>query len=110
MTDLGACVYYLGMTVTRDRANRIIRLGQAGYVERVLRDNGMWEAKPVSTPMETSTKLSPAKDSYQATPKDRLRYQLAVGSLMYAILGTRPDLAFAVLVVSRYAYNSIKKH
>jgi hypothetical protein len=41
MTDLGPCTYYLGMTITRDRANRIIRLGQAGYVEKFLRDHGM---------------------------------------------------------------------
>lgn len=110
MTDLGPCAYYLGMTVTRDRINRTIRLGQAGYVERVLRDNGMWDAKPVATPMETTIKLEPAEDGYEATPKDKLRYQSAVGSLMYAMLGTRPDLAYAVSVVSRYAHNPTKRH
>ena len=41
ITNLGACVYYLGITVTRDRINRIIRLRQASYVKRVLRDNGI---------------------------------------------------------------------
>ena len=110
MTDLGPCAYYLGMTVTRDRVKRTIRLGQAGYIERVLRDNGMWEAKPVSTPMETSAKYEPAEEGYQATQKDKTRYQSAVGSLMYAMLGTRLDLAFAVSVVSRYVYNPTKKH
>ena len=110
MTNLGPCAYYLGMTVTRDRANRIIRLGQAAYVERVLRDNGMWEAKPVSTPMETSAKAVPAEDGFQAEQKHKTRYQSAVGSLMYAMLGTRPDLAFAVSVVSRYAHNPTPKH
>ena len=110
MTDLGPCAYYLGMTVTRDRANRIIRLGQAAYVERVLREHGMWEAKPVSTPMETSAKLVPAEDGFQAEQKQKTRYQSAVGSLMYAMLGTRPDLAFAVSVVSRYAHNPTQKH
>ena len=110
MTDLGPCAYYLGMTVTRDRANRIIRLGQAVYVERVLRENGMWDAKPVSTPMETSVKLVPAEEDYQAASKFRTRYQSAVGSLMYAMLGTRPDLAYAVSVVSRYTHNPTAKH
>ena len=37
MTDLGPCAYYLGMIVTRDRPNRILRLGQAVYVERVIK-------------------------------------------------------------------------
>ena len=110
MTDLGPIAFYLGMTVVRDRANRTIRLGQAAYVERVLRDNGMWDAKSISTPMETSVKLVPAEDGFQATPNHRTRYQSAVGSLMYAMLGTRPDLAFAVSVVSRYAHNPTPKH
>ena len=37
MTDLGPCAYYLGITVTRDRPNRILRLGQAVYVKRVIK-------------------------------------------------------------------------
>ena len=37
MSDLEPCSYYLGMIVTRDRANRILRLGQATYIERFLR-------------------------------------------------------------------------
>ena len=41
MTDLGPCAYYLGMIVTRDRANRMIRLGQAAYMERILREHGI---------------------------------------------------------------------
>ena len=110
MTDLGPCSYYLDITVTRDRAKRTIRLGQANYVERVLRDNGIWDAKPVSTPMKTSTKLAPAEEEFQALPKDRTRYQSAVRSLMYAILDTRPNLAYTVSVVSRYAHNPSKKH
>ena len=39
MIDLRLYAYYLEMTVTRDRTNRTIRLEQAKYVERVLRDN-----------------------------------------------------------------------
>ena len=38
MTDLGLVTYYLGIIVTIDRANRIICLGQAGYVEKFIRD------------------------------------------------------------------------
>ena len=37
ITDLGPYAYYLGITVTRDRPNRILRLGQAVYVERVIK-------------------------------------------------------------------------
>ena len=110
MTDLGPVSYYLGMKVTRDRPNRVIRLSQAGYVEQVLKDHGMWDVKPVSTPMETTSRSEKAGDDYQAPTELRHRYQSAVGSLMYAMLGTRPDIAFAVSVVSRYGSNPTPAH
>jgi hypothetical protein len=55
MTDLGPCSYYLGMAVTRDRKNRTIRLSQKGYIEKVLKEFGMSDAKPQSTPMNSFT-------------------------------------------------------
>ncbi len=63
----------------------------------------MWDCKPVATPMDSA--LVAAATDYQCTSEFRLQYQSAVGSLMYAMLGTRPDLAFAVSVISRYASN-----
>ena len=110
MTDLGTCAYYLGMTVTRDRPNRTIRLGQAGYVEKFLKDHGMWECKQAAVPMNPGEKMLPADDDYQAPATFRLDYQSAVGSLMYAMLGTRPDIAFPVSVVSRYGSNPDATH
>lgn len=109
MTDLGPCAYYLGMTVTRDRANRIIRLGQAGYVEKFLTEHGMWESKGTPTPMGTE-RYQASEEDFQASEASRTEYQSAVGSLMYAMLGTRPDIAFAVSVVSRYGSNPNEAH
>ena len=109
MTDLGPCTYYLGMTVTRDRANRILRLGQAGYVQKFVTEHGMWESKGTPTPMGTE-KYQAAEEDFVATEASRTAYQSAVGSLMYAMLGTRPDIAFAVSVVSRYASNPNESH
>ena len=110
MTDLGPIHYYLGMTVTRDRPNRTLRLGQEAYVERVVRDHGQWEAAPCYTPMANVVNVQPAPEGYDASKELRQRYQSAVGSLMYAMLGTRPDIAYAVSVVSRYASNPTEAH
>ena len=110
MTNLRPVSYYLGMKITRDRPNRVIRLSQSGYVEQVLKDHGMWEIKPVSTPMETTSRSEKAADNYQAPAELRQKYQSAVGSLMYAMLDTRPDIAFAVSVVSRYGSNPTSTH
>ena len=86
MVDLGSASYYLGMTVTRDRTNHILRLGQVGYLEQVLRTHGMWDSKPVATPMDSS--LVAATTDHQCANEFRLQYQSTVGSLMYAMLGS----------------------
>ena len=110
MTDLGPLAYYLGMGVERDRQQRTLSLSQKAYLEKVIRDHGMWESNPMATPIDTSTKLIAAAPDYICPAEDKHRYQSAVGSLMYAMLGTRPDIAFAVSVVSRYASNPTPVH
>jgi len=60
--------------------------------------------------MATHTKLQKAELDYKATKEDVKWYQRAVGSLMYAMLGTRPDIAYAVSVVSRFAANPDQSH
>ena len=87
----------------------MLRLSQSGFVEKRLRDFNMWESKPVATPMDLS-KLEQADEGYQAQPSLKALYQAAVGSLMYAMLGTCPDLAYAVSLVSRFAFNPTELH
>ena len=55
-------------------------------------------------------KYQAAEEDFQATEVFRTAYQSAVGSLMYAMLGTRSDIAYAVSVVSRYDFNPNKSH
>ena len=111
MSDLGPCKYYLGMEVIRDRPNRTLKLSQRGYIEKVLRDFGFWDCnKKHDTPMATTDKLERAEPDYEPKPSTIKWYQRAVGSLMYAMLGTRPDIAYAVSVVSRYAAKPIQAH
>lgn len=111
MSDLGPVNFYLGMTVTRDRPNRTLRLGQQSYLTKVLRDFGMEDCKHTVTPMgtEASNLVSAPKD-YSAPPTDVKEYQRLIGSLMYAMLGSRPDIAFAVSMVSRFASNPTAEH
>jgi hypothetical protein len=111
MTDLGPCKYYLGMEVTRDRQNRTLKLSQRSYLEKVLRNFGIWDCnKKHDTPIDTHTKLQKAEADYEPKTADIKWYQSAVGSLMYAMLGTRPDIAYAVSVVSRFAAKPTQAH
>ncbi|KAH7471965.1 hypothetical protein FOMA001_g13268 [Fusarium oxysporum f. sp. matthiolae] len=99
MMNLGPCKYYLGMSVRRDRATRSIFLSQTTYLEKVLRDFGMDQCAPNATPVSTS-KFREPDSGYKATDELKEWYAKTIGSLMYFMLGTRPDIAFAVSLCS----------
>jgi hypothetical protein len=64
--DLSPCYFYLGIEVIRDRPRRTLRLSQEAYLRKVLEDNYIKDYSTISTPMETSMRLVPADDNYQA--------------------------------------------
>jgi hypothetical protein len=103
--DLGACYFYLGIEVIRDRPRKTLRLSQEAYFRKVLSDHGMENCYGVKTPIETSSRLIPAEPGYKTDPAFRKVYQSAVGSLIYIILGTRPDITYTILVISRFSAN-----
>ena len=105
MKDLGATKQILGMRIIRDKANGTLKLSQSKYVKKVLNRFNMNEAKPVSTPLGRHFKLS--KEQSLKTEKEmdhlsKVPYASAIGSLMYVMVCTRPDIAHAVRVVSRF--------
>jgi len=105
MKDLGAAKRILGMEISRDRPNRKLFLSQKEFAGKVIRRFGMEKAKIVSTPLATHFKLSAAmspKSEHEKKYMENVPYSSAVGSLMYLMVCTRPDIAQAVSVVSRY--------
>lgn len=106
-TDLGELKLIVGLEVDRNRAAGTLRLSQKHYLERVLERFGMADSHPVYTPLDPNVKLvkREASDPHSITAEEakltRL-YQAAIGSLMYAALGTRPDLAFTVQHLSQF--------
>uniref|UniRef100_A0A2N9IPG8 Integrase catalytic domain-containing protein n=1 Tax=Fagus sylvatica TaxID=28930 RepID=A0A2N9IPG8_FAGSY len=113
MKDLGPAKQILGMRIIRDRANGTLKLSQTEYVKKILSRFSMDEAKPVSTPLGSHFRLtkdqSPKTEQEQAY-MSKVPYASAIGSLMYAMVCTRPDIAHAVGVVSRYMSNPGKQH
>ena len=113
MKDLGGVKQILGMSVTRDRVRRKLYLSQEKYIQRVLQRFGMNDSKPVSAPLAPHFKLSIKQSPTTDEEKDLMNdvpYASAVGSLMYAMICTRPDIAHAVSTVSRFLSNPGKEH
>ena len=71
------------------------------------------KTKSVSTPFAPHFKLSDAMSPNNEADREymsRVPYANAIGSLMYAMVCTRPDISYAVGVVSRYMHNPEKDH
>ncbi|XP_037492286.1 uncharacterized protein LOC119369668 [Jatropha curcas] len=101
------------MKISRDRKKRKLWLSQEKYIEKVLSRFNMSNAKLVSTPLAGHFKLNlsqcPSSEKEKEEVK-RIPYASTVGSLMYAMVCTRPDIAHAVGVVSRFLSNPGKEH
>ena len=113
ITDLGELHWLLGIEVMRNRDECTIALSQCTYVDSIIRRFNFQDLKPVSNPMEPSTKLhsgqSPSTGAEFAAMR-HIPYREAIGSLMYASLGTRPDISYAVTTVSRFSSNPGPAH
>jgi Reverse transcriptase (RNA-dependent DNA polymerase) len=109
MSDMGPAKSYLGMDIARDRDAGTIRLSQTKFVEKILERFEFEPGKKVtSTPMDSKIELYPSTESPDS--ERTLLYQSILGSLMYVMLCTRPDLAFCVSKLSRYASNASTTH
>ena len=108
MKDLGEASYILGIKLLRDRKNKTLALSQAVYIDKILARFSMENSKTGLLPFRhgiTFSKDQSPKTSEEIERMRRVPYADAVGSLMYAMLCTRPDICFAVMMVSRYQFN-----
>ena len=100
MKDLGEATYILGIRVYRDRSKRIIGLSQSLYLEKVLKRFNMLDSKrgllPFTHSIHLSKMMSP-KTTEEMVEMAKVPYASAIGSLMYAMLCTRPDISYAVI-------------
>ncbi|CAH1444382.1 unnamed protein product [Lactuca virosa] len=89
MKDLGEAAYILGIRILRDRSKRLIGLSHSTYLDKVLNRFNMQNSKKEELPIQSNARLS---------------------SIMYAMTCTRPDVAFALSMVSGYQGNPGKAH
>ena len=113
MKDLGAANYILGMEIKRYREKRKLWLNQRKYVEAILQRFNMQDSKLVNVPIPVGAKLSAEqcpKTQEEEEDMSHVPYASAVGSLMYAMVCTRPDITHAMGVLSRIMSKPGKEH
>src|SRR3954451_9818556 len=113
MKDLGEAAYILGIKIYRDRSRRLIGLSQSTYLDKVLKKFRMDESKEWFLPMLPGKTLRKTQSPATAEERERMNkipYSSAIGSIMYAMLCTRPDIAHAVSLTSRYQSDPGTEH
>ncbi|CAI7785571.1 unnamed protein product [Closterium sp. NIES-54] len=99
-TDLGELTSYLGLRITRDRAQHTITLTQSHMVQQVLQPFGFTYSSPYSTPLPTGHSLSAPPSDESVEPSGS--YPELMGCLMYLMTCTRPDLAYPLSILACY--------
>ena len=110
---MGELHWLLGIEVKRDQETCTILLSQRSYIDSIVCHFGFEDLKPITTPMDPDVKLSTAQNpstSAQYAAMRNIPYREAVGMLVYAMLGTRPDISYAVTTVSKFSSNPGMAH
>ena len=98
--------WFLGIEIIRDRPNQKLWLSQASYIDKISRLVDHHDIRH-ETPM-AAIELLPRTGL--ASKAEVNRYQRKIGSILYAAVTTRPDIAFASSRLSRFLSNPSKEH
>ena len=113
MKDLGEAAYILGIKIYRDRLKRLIGLSQDTYIDKVLKRFNMEQSKKefllMSHGMRFGDKQCPSTADERKC-MSKVPYASVVGSIMYAMICTRPDVSYALSVASRYQADLGESH
>lgn len=98
--DLGEITSFLGISITRDRQDKVIKIDQSGMIGSIIQQFGLEEAKTKTTPLGPSYKLS--KNEGELLDKETFPYGTLIGKLMFLTVATRPDIAYSVGTLARF--------
>ena len=98
MKDLQPTSSYLGIWITRDCKSRSIWIDQEVYIENVLKRFGLQDVNDTKTPLPVAVHLE--KYNGTASTETKTIFQQIIGTLIYATISTRPNIAFAATQLS----------
>ncbi|CAI7824946.1 unnamed protein product [Closterium sp. NIES-54] len=103
--------YYLGLHVERDEVKGWLRLHQHKYLAAMGQKYGLEEGRSVKTPLPSGFQLKLDEEEGEVLEYElQRRFQSMVGSLMYASVNTRPDIAFSVSQLARVVSRPLQEH
>ena len=108
MKDLGPASSYLGIWITRDHNRWIIWINQQAYIKNALKRFKLHDANNAKMPLPAGIHLE--KSDLLATTETKTHYQQMIGTLIYAAMGTRPDITFTATRLSWYHNNPTEEH
>jgi transposase InsO family protein len=109
LRDLGPVQKFVGFQVERNRQARTIKIHQSQMVGDLLSAAGFGDCKPNALPMQHRFKLGPAEEGTEVL-QEQQEYASTVGSLLYLVVCTRPDLAVAVGILARHTARPGPEH
>ena len=113
MKDLGEANFILGIKLWQDRKNKMLGLSQARYIDKVLEQFSMKNSKKGLLPFRHGVPLSNDQRPKTLEEENMMRqvpYTSTMGSLMYAMFCTRPDIHYSVSISSQYQSNPRPKN
>ena len=108
MKNLGPASSSLGIWITRDHNRWVIWVDQEAYIDNTLEQFNLIHANNMNTPLPAGIHLE--KSEYMATTETKTYFWQIIRTLIYAAIGTRPNIAFAATWFSQYNNNLTKTH
>ena len=113
MKNMGSAKQILGVYIVQDKTKKFLWFSQEKYVTKVPQRFNKQDVNPVGSTLSTNYKLNRNRCSKKKTKKaemNKIPYALEVRSLMYAMVCTRADIAYAVRGLSRFMSNTGREH
>ncbi|EKG09075.1 Reverse transcriptase RNA-dependent DNA polymerase, partial [Macrophomina phaseolina MS6] len=109
MRMMGEIQWFLALRIVRNRQERLLWLSQESYINSLITKYNVKEANAPATPLPQDEPLTPNEDSH-ATPQNVHTFQSKMGSVQFAAISTRADIAFAASALSAYLTNPSHRH
>lgn len=104
---------FIGLDISRDRSKRQLYISQPQFIAKLLAKFNMDQCHPKLVPADPNTRLETfaiPTNKEEMTMMEAIPYREAVGGLLYIMVMSRPDIAYAVSQVAKFSQNPGPAH